>query len=230
MRSAWPLRWFAPVSWDYLKRMLHVGLPTAGSLLFEGVAFAATTVMIGWLGAVSLAAHQVALSYVQITFMLALGLALAVGMRLGTALGAGEHGRLRAIWVGGAGMGALMSGLLMVVIFVSGRGLASMFIQDTQVITVATKILFVAAVFLVFDGNQVINSAALRGLTDVRIPAVMTFVAYWVIALPLAYLLGIRWGFGPAGVWTGLAVGLAVSSVSLGLRFMRLTRPDAAKA
>jgi MATE family multidrug resistance protein len=225
MRSAWPVRWFAALSWERMKQMLHIGVPTAGALLFEGVAFGATTVMIGWLGAVSLAAHQVAMTYVQVTFMLSLGMALAVSMRLSAAKGAGEHERLRPIWVGGAGMGAVTSALLMVVILVSGRGLPALFIQDAAVIAVATKILFVAAVFLIFDGSNVINSAALRSLTDVRIPAVMTFVAYCVIAVPAAYLLGIRWGYGPAGVWTGLAIGLCISAVCLGLRFIRLTRP-----
>jgi MATE family multidrug resistance protein len=224
MRSAWPVRWFAPISWERMKRMLHIGVPTAGSLLFEGVAFGATTVMIGWLGAVSLAAHQVAMTYVQVTFMLALGMALATGMRLGAAVGAGEHERLRPIWIGGAGMGTAVSALLMVVILASGRGLPALFIQDQEVITVATKILFVAAVFLIFDSNNVINSAALRGLTDVKVPAVMTFVAYWVIAMPASYLLGIRWGYGPAGVWTGLAIGLFTASVCLGLRFIYMTR------
>jgi MATE family multidrug resistance protein len=74
----------------------------------------------------------------------------------------------------------------------------------------------------------VINSAALRGLTDVKVPAAITFVAYWVIALPLGYALGVREGFGPAGIWTGLAAGLAAAAVLLGARFLRLTRPGGA--
>ena len=213
MRSAWPVRWFAPISWERMKRMLHIGVPTAGGLLFEGGAFGAITVMIGWLGAVPLAAHQVALTYVQLTFMLALGMALAVGTRLGAALGAGEQERMRPIWLGGVTMGAAVAALLAVAILVSGRSLAALFIQDGAVITVATKILLVAAVFLIFDGTQVINSASLRALTDVRIPALMTFAAYWIIALPVAYLAGIRWDYGAVGVWSGLAVGLCITSI-----------------
>ncbi len=92
----------------------------------------------------------------------------------------------------------------------------------------ASVLLAVAAVFQIFDGGQVINSAALRGLTDVKVPAAITFVAYWVIALPLGYLLGVRGGFGPAGIWTGLAAGLAAAAVLLGIRFARLTRTGAA--
>ena len=195
MRSAWPTRWLAPISWERLKQMLHVGLPASGGLLFEVGAFAAATVMMGWLGVASLAAHQVALTLAGMTFMVALGLAMAV--------------------------------VVTFIFLIFGREISSLFIADPLVISIATKLLVVAAVFQVFDGNQVINSSALRGLTDVRVPAFITFIAYWVIALPLAYLLGIRWGLGPMGIWIGLAVGLAVAAVSLGLRFLRLTRAHA---
>lgn len=225
MRSAWPRRWFAPVSRERLRRMLAVGLPTSGCLLFEGGAFAAATVMMGWLGAVSLAAHQIALSCAAMTFMVALGLSMAVGMRTSAAVGAGDHRRLRPIWIGGAAMGAAFAVTQTVVFIVFGHAIASWFISDALVIRTATTILVVAGVFQIFDGNQVINSAALRGLTDVRVPTVITFVAYWLIALPVAYFLGIRWGYGPGGIWGGLAAGLASAAIMLGLRFLRMTRP-----
>ena len=205
--------------------MLSVGLPASGSLLFEGGAFAAATVMMGWIGAVPLAAHQIALSCAAMTFMVALGVSMAVGMRTSAAVGAGEHARLRPIWLGGTAMGLVVSLGSTALFLFFGHAISSAFITDPRVIPVATLLLGVAAVFQIFDGSQVINSAALRGLTDVKIPAVITFVAYWVIALPLGYLLGIRWGFGGAGIWTGLAAGLAVAAVVLGLRFLRLTRP-----
>ena len=85
-------------------------------------------------------------------------------------------------------------------------------------------LLAVAGVFQVFDGAQVINSGALRGLTDVKLPAAITFVAYWVIALPTAYRLGFRGGFGGVGIWWGLALGLAFAAILLGARFFRLSR------
>lgn len=227
MRDAWPRHWLAPLSTERLRRMLALGLPTSGCLLFEGGAFASATVMMGWLGAGALAAHQIAISCVAMTFMLALGLSMAVGMRTSAAVGAGEHARLRPIWVGGASMGVATSLAVVVVFLAWGSAIASCFIDDPQVVATATSLLVVAAVFQVFDGNQVINSAALRGLTDVKVPAVITFVAYWIIALPVGYFLGARGSFGPVGVWSGLAVGLAVASILLGLRFLRLTRPGA---
>jgi MATE family multidrug resistance protein len=225
MREAWPRRWLAPISPERLRRMLGVGLPASGGLLFESGAFAGATVMMGWLGAISLAAHQIALSCAALTFMLPLGLAMAVGMRMSAAVGAGGHSRLRPIWVGGIVMGAALALAVMAAFLVSGRAIASVFIGDPAVIATAKRLLIIAAIFQVFDGAQVISSSALRGLTDVRVPAAITFVAYWIIALPAGYLLGIRGPFGPAGIWTGLAAGLAAAAVMLGLRFLRLSRP-----
>src|ERR1017187_800701 len=227
MRAAWPRRWFAPLSTVRLRRMLAVGLPVSGSLLFEGGAFAAATVMMGWLGAVPLAAHQIALSCAAFTFMFSLGLSMAVGMRTSAAVGAGEHSRLRPIWIGGAGMGVALGATNAAAFLVFGRAISYCFIDDPAVVSTATVLLVVAAIFQIFDGGQVINAAALRGLTDVKVPAAITFVAYWMVALPLGYALGIRGAFGPAGIWTGLAAGLAVAAILLGLRFARLTRPGA---
>jgi MATE family multidrug resistance protein len=156
--------------------------------------------------------------------MVALGVSMAVGMRTSAAVGAGEHARLRPIWLGGTAMGlAFTLGSTLLFLFF-GKEIASAFISDPKVIPVATLLLGVAAVFQIFDGGQVIHSAALRGLTDVKVPALITFVAYWIIALPMGYLLGIRGSFGAAGIWSGLAAGLAVAAVVLGLRFLRLTR------
>jgi MATE family multidrug resistance protein len=227
MRSAWPRHWFAPVSRERLRRMMSVGLPASGCLLFESGAFASATVMMGWLGAVALAAHQIALNCAALTFMVALGISMAVGMRTSAAVGAGEHSRLRPIWVGGAAMGAALGVVVTVVFLAYGRGISAFFIKDPRVIPVSTSLLVVAAVFQIFDGNQVINSAALRGITDVKVPALITFVAYWLIALPMGYLLGIRWGYGPAGIWWGLAAGLAAAAIMLGLRFVRRSGVDA---
>ena len=228
MRAAWPRRWMAPLSAERMRRMLSVGLPASGALLFESGAFAMATVMMGWLGAVPLAAHQIAISCAAMTFMVALGLSMAVGMRTSAAVGAGEHSRLRPIWIGGTLMGLVFSAAMTVVFLFGGHAISTWFIGDRQVISVASVLLAVAAVFQIFDGGQVINSAALRGLTDVKVPAAITFVAYWVIALPLGYVLGVRGGFGPAGIWTGLAAGLAAAAALLGIRFVRLTRPGAA--
>jgi len=224
MRAALPRRWLAPLSAERLRRMLTVGLPVSGGLLFESGAFAAATIMMGWLGAVPLAAHQIALSCAAFTFMFSLGLSMAVGIRMSAAVGSGEHARLRSIWLGGAGIGAVLAAASAGVFLVFGRAIARCFIGDPSVVATAALLLVVAAVFQLFDGEQVVNAAALRGLTDVKVPAMITFFAYWVIALPLGYALGVRGRLGPAGIWTGLAAGLAAAALLLGARFVLLTR------
>jgi MATE family multidrug resistance protein len=148
---------------------------------------------------------------------------------MSAAVGAGDHASLRPIWIGGVLMGLAMSVAVTVVFLAFGHAIASCFIRDAGVVKIATLLLVVAAVFQIFDGSQVINSAALRGLTDVKVPAAITFVAYWLVALPVGYLLGIRGPFGPAGIWSGLAGGLAVAAVMLGLRLVRLTGHGAAR-
>ncbi len=225
-RAAWPQRWFGGWSVARFWEMLHLGLPAAGMLLFESGAFAAAAIMMGWLGAVPLAAHQIAISCAATTFMVSLGLSMATGMRLSAVVGAGEHARLRPIGYGALGLGGGIAAAFTVIYLVAGPAVAGWFVNDVAVVKLAAQLLVVAALFQFFDGGQVIMAAALRGLTDAKVPALITFVAYWVLALPAGYWLGVRGSFGGVGVWTGLAAGLAFAAVFLTWRFTRLTRPQ----
>jgi MATE family multidrug resistance protein len=227
LRAALPARWFAPLSGARLKEMLHLGLPASGMLLFESGAFSGAAIMMGWLGTVPLAAHQIAIACAATTFMVLLGLSSAAGMRISAAVGAGERHRLRPIGFGALGLGGLLAGTFMLAYLVAGRALAGWFVHDAAVIALATQLLVITALFQFFDGGQVIGAAILRGLSDVKVPAVITFVAYWVVAIPGGYLFGVRGGFGPSGIWWALAAGLAFAAVFLGARFARLTRPGA---
>ena len=114
------------------------------------------------------------------------------------------------------------------VFWIGGDFIARRFVHDAAVIALAVQLLGVAAVFQLADGVQVIAAAALRGIMDARIPAVITLVAYWIIALPLGYGLGFPAGHGAAGIWVGIAGGLAFAAVFLVARLARLTRPAAA--
>jgi MATE family multidrug resistance protein len=206
--------------------MLHIGLPASGMLLFESSAFAFSSVMIGWLGAVPLAAHQIALSCASLAFMFPLGLSTAAGMRVSRAVGAGELARRRPIAIAAYLIGLATMGTCALLFGFGGRMIAGWFVHDGVVIALAAQLLAVAALFQLVDGVQVIAAACLRGITDVKVPAVLTFVAYWVVALPLGYALGVRGTLGAAGMWVGIASGLALAAVALSVRFARLTRPN----
>lgn len=206
------------------RELLQMGIPAAGSLLFESGAFAAAMLMMGWLGATALAAHQIALSCAAFTFMFPLGLSMASSIRISKALGEGRRETLRPIGFGALGFSSALMVLFATIFALGGTALAEGFTHDAAVVTLAARLLVVAAIFQLFDGGQVVSAGLLRGLTDVKVPTIITFIAYWVISLPAGYLLAFHGGFGPIGIWTGLAAGLGCAAVLLARRFGALTR------
>ncbi|GAB1488302.1 MATE family efflux transporter [Opitutaceae bacterium] len=232
LAKAWPFgRGPLASGWSVLTRtrfvtMARIGVPAAGMLLFEVGAFSAAAVMVGWLGASSLAAHQIALSCASFTFMFPLGLSTATSMRLSRAIGASEFAALRPIGFSSMAMAAAVMTLFALIFALGGRAIATGFVTDLEVVALAGRLLLVAAIFQLFDGVQVVGVGALRGLSDLKLPAIITFVAYWLIALPGGYLLGAKGPFGAVGVWGALAAGLAFAAVFLTWRFARLTRPE----
>ncbi len=224
VRAAWPQRWWGGYSRARFGEMLKIGLPASGMLLFETTAFAFSSVMIGWLGAAPLAAHQIAITCASMAFMFPLGLSMAAGMRVSQAVGAGQPARRRPIAFGAMGLGMAATGTFALVFWFAGGAVAAWFVTDVAVIALATRMLAVAALFQMVDGMQVIGASCLRAISDVKVPTLLTFAAYWVVALPLGYLLGVRGSLGAVGVWIGIASGLALAAVLLPWRFARLTR------
>jgi MATE family multidrug resistance protein len=216
--------WFGGYSRDRFREMLTIGSAASGMLLFETTAFTFSGIMIGWLGAVPLAAHQIAITCASMAFMFPLGLSIAAGMRVSHALGASERTRLRAIAFGAIGLGTLMTTGFAVAFGIGRHAIATWFVRDGAVVVLAAQLLVVAAFFQLVDGIQVISAAVLRGISDVKVPTAITLVAYWGIALPLAYVLGFSGALGAVGVWTGIASGLAFAAIFLSVRFARLTR------
>lgn len=215
--------WFSPFSKARFRAMFGVGVPAAGQWLFEGGAFSAAAIMMGWLGTVALAAHQIALTCASTVFMFPLGLSIATSIRIGRALGEGRREAMRAI-----GFGSLASGFVMMAGFallfaLGGKYIAAGFTPDREVAELSVRLLLVAAIFQLFDGSQVIGAGALRGMADVKVPTVITFIAYVILALPGGYLLAFKLDGGSIGVWAGLAAGLGFAAVLLGWRFHRLT-------
>lgn len=224
LRAAWPTYWLGGYSMIRFKEMLGVGLPAAGMLLFETTAFAFSGIMMGWLGTVPLAAHQIAISCASLAFMFPLGISMAAGMRVSQAGGAGERARTRPITFGALGAGLALTAAFAVFFGLGGEMIAGWFAPDKAVVILAGQLLIVAALFQLVDGVQVIAAAALRAVADVVVPAVVTLIAYWGVALPLGYWLGIRGSWGAIGLWVGIAGGLTVSAGLLTSRFYRLTR------
>jgi MATE family multidrug resistance protein len=215
----------AGLAWPHFREMFHIGVPVAGQLLFEVGAFSSAALLMGWLGTVALAAHQIAVSCASFTFMFPLGLAMAVSIRLSQAVGAGRREALRPIGFGALGLGVAVMGAFALVFAFAGAWIARGFTTDPAVAALAARLLMVAAIFQVFDGAQVVGSGALRGLTDVKIPTLITFIAYWLVALPAGYLLAFQTRLGATGVWIGLAAGLACAALLLAWRLVRATSP-----
>jgi MATE family multidrug resistance protein len=206
------------------RKMLRIGLPAGFQFIFEVGAFGISSIMIGWLGAKSLAAHQIAINMASVSYMMATGLSAAATIRVGNQLGKNDIPTLRNVSFSIFIMVAVFMSFF-ALMFIFGRHyLPSLYISDNEVIGLATSLLVIAAFFQISDGVQVVGLGALRGMSDVKIPALITFIAYWIIGLPVGYVLGFKVGLGIQGIWYGLLTGLTVAAILLFLRFNLLTK------
>lgn len=215
-------RFDAP-QWPPIRALLRLGLPMGVSVFMEGSLFVATALLVGTLGTTQMAAHQVAILMASLCFMVPLGVAMATTVRVGHAVGAGDLPAVR--WAAGAGytLAMVAQTLSAILLVAAGTWLAGLFTTDPAVIALASLLMAYAAVFQYPDGLQAMSAGALRGLKDVRIPMVITVLAYWGVGLPLGAWLGLARGQGAPGLWTGLIFGLAVAAILLGWRFWRLS-------
>ena len=198
-----------------LGRMLRLGLPIGTQYLLEFGAFACVALMMGWLGTREMAGHQVAINLASLTFMVPLGVGDAASVLVGHAVGradpAGARASARAALACGAGFMACTA-----LLFLTLPGaLARLYSTDAAVVALAAALVPLAGVFQVFDGLQVVAGGILRGLGETRVAMTVNVLGYWVLGLPVSYLLGIRAGWGPVGLWWGLVVGLAIVATVL---------------
>lgn len=221
LREWVPYRWIRSPELTGLRRLLSVGLPASVQMVCEVSAFSLAGLIMGRFGPDAMAAHQIAITLAATAFMIPLGLSMALTVRIGEAYGAGDLQRLRPIAISGWLLAACYSLLAAGSFWVFGKFLASLFISAPGVITLAGSLLVIVGFFQLVDSLQVASSAMLRGLRDARVPAVMGFVAYWLVGLPVGAGLGFGFHLGAIGVWWGLAAGLFVASITLGPRLWR---------
>ena len=215
------------------KKILSIGIPSSMQMVFEVVFFTTAIWLSGLLGENSQSANQIALNLSSMTFMIASGLGVSAMVRVGNQKGLRNYVDLRRI-----SFSILLLGLLLALFF----ALCFIFLNDLlpyiyidlnnplnyednlQVISITSKLLIIAAIYQISDTIQVIILAALRGMQDVKIPTVITFVSYWLIGFPVSYFLGSEEMLGSQGIWIGLLTGLTTAAVLLYIRFDILTK------
>lgn len=218
-----------PPRWAPIRDLLTVGLPIGITWLLEGGLFVATALVIGRLGEVPAAAHQIAINVASLCFMVPMALAETTTVRVGHAVGRGDRDGLRRAAFAGYVLVLMTQLLTGSALLFGNEAIAAMYTSDAAVAALAASLLLLAAAFQFPDGIQVLSVGALRGLKDTRVPMLLAAVAYWGIGMPLGAVLGLGLGdlvpaYGPRGMWVGLTAGLTVAAVLLGLRFLRLSR------
>jgi MATE family multidrug resistance protein len=204
-------------------RLVKLGLPAGSQMVLEVGVFAAASALAGRVSANSLAAHQIALNMASVTFMVPYGISAAAAVRVGQAVGRKDpRGAMRAGWTAIA-LGVGFMATAAAVLFAVPGLLIRAFTSDPGVVEIGIGLLFVAAVFQLFDGVQGVTTGALRGLGDTKTAMLWNLAGHWVIGLPLGYLLCFRWGYGLIGLWWGLSTGLVICGIGLLAAWMSKT-------
>lgn len=206
-------------------RLLKLGLPTALQMFFEVTAFAAAAFICGLVSAKDIASHQIALSMASFTFNLCIGFSVASTVLIGRKLGEKNFIELRKIGINNLKITFIYMFLCGMFFILARHILPTFFTQkeDVEVIQLASKLLIIAALFQLSDGIQVTALGILRGIQDVKIPSYLTFIAYWLITIPLGYFLCVTLNMGAFGMWIALGLGLTVSAIMLVTRFLKLS-------
>jgi MATE family multidrug resistance protein len=224
---------FSNIKQSMLKKITSLGVPSSMQMLFEVALFTAAIWLSGLLGKSAQAANQIALSLASLTFMFAMGLSVASMIRVGNQKGLQDYKKLQLV-ARSIFLLAIILEIVFALLFVAlhqylpylflNMDDAALLTENAEVIKIAATLLIVAAVFQISDGIQVVVLGALRGLQDVKIPTIITFVAYWVIGFPISYYLGIHTDLKATGIWIGLLAGLTAAAIFLYLRFDHLTK------
>ena len=214
--------------WNTFRELVKLGAPIGVTMVFEVALFNAATLAMGTFGLAPLAAHQIALTIPSLTFMIPLGIGLGATVRVGLAAGAGDRIAARRAGFTAIGMGGIFMCFMALVLLAWPRQIATLWLPDipanADVLALAVLFLHVAAAFQLVDGIQVTASMSLRGLKDARGPMWIAGASYWLAGAPMCALLGFGLHMQGLGIWLGLAFGLLVAAISLGMRFALLSQ------
>ncbi len=199
--------------------LLKIGIPIGFQIIVEVTAFGIGAIMMGWLGETPLAAHQVAIGLASFTYMISLGISQANTIRVSHQMGNKDYHSLKMAAFASTQLVLIFMSLMGIAFVVLRNVLPYMFTNDQQVITIAARLLIVAAIFQVFDGLQVVMLSTLRGMADVKIPMIIAFFAYILFGIPTSYVLSFQLNIGPFGIWLGYLVGLGTAGILFYFRF-----------
>lgn len=205
-----------------LGRIITIGAPVGTQFGLEVGLFAFGAVMMGWVGPLELAAHQVTLNIAATTFMVALGVSLAGSIHVGQHIGAGRMNAMRRTVLATYTLALGFMSVCALLFLLAGESLIGLYTSDPAIVALGAQLLMVAAAFQVFDGAQVAGVSVLRGAADTRVPMIVCAIGYWGIGVPVGLMLGFRTALGPIGVWIGLSAGLGAVAIMLGLRVRRM--------
>jgi MATE family multidrug resistance protein len=215
--------------WSQVGPMLRIGLPITATIAAETMMFLISSLAAGLLGAAALAAHQIVLSIGTFTFMVPMAIGQAANVRTGLATGARDPVGVRRAGLVAIGLGVATMAVIGVALLLTPHLIASAFLDpavaaNRAAIGLAIKLLAILALFQVVDGTQVTAIGALRGMGDTRVPMLLAQVGYWLIGVPLGWLLAFRLGYGVTGIWLGLAGALTAVAAMMATRFWRVTQ------
>ncbi|MGF0538667.1 MATE family efflux transporter [Agrobacterium sp. ES01] len=224
------VRFWRP-DWRALGEVLYLGLPISVTIIAEVGFFSASSLLMGKIGTLELAAHGIALQLASIAFMIPLGLSQAATVRVGVAHGRGDYAELVRASIVAIAIGVILSLIYGLVFAVIPGPLAGIFLNPetpnaAQVLTIAVPLIIVGGFFQLMDGLQAIFSGLLRGLKDARIPMIMALIAYWPIGMLSGWALAFPLGFGGVGIWFGFLIGLASAALMMCLRFVILLKKE----
>ena len=216
-----------------INKLIGLGAPSAMQMFFEVAVFTAAIWLSGLLGKNPQAANQIALNLSSMTFMVAMGLSVASMIRVGNQKGLQKYFELRRIAFSLFLLGFIFAVVFGVLFLIFSEALPKLYVDfddvinfkdNTEVVTIASQLLIASAIFQISDSLQVIVLGALRGLQDVKIPTLITFIAYWLIGFPISWILGKEDAYGSFGIWIGLLAGLTSAAILLFIRFNYLTK------